>query len=115
MTEDDWDLLLEWNSDADVLYFAEGDHVTSRSRPEVQAIYRHTSQSAYCFIAEAEGRAVGECWLQHMNLPRILARYPEADCRRIDLLIGEKDLLGPRLRNRDEPPAHRVRIRVRTR
>ena len=94
LTENDWDLLLEWNHDPDVLYFAEADHVTSRSLPEVQAIYRHVSQSAYCFIAEADGRAIGECWLQQMNLPRILARHPEADCRRIDLLIGEKTCWG---------------------
>ena len=94
MTEDDWDLLFKWNNDREVLYYAEGDNVTARSLAEVQAIYRGVSQSAYCFMAEVERRAIGECWLQQMNLPRILTRYPDADCRRIDLMIGEKDCWG---------------------
>jgi RimJ/RimL family protein N-acetyltransferase len=29
-----------------------------------------------------------------MNLGRVLSRYPGKDCRRIDLLIGEKNLWG---------------------
>ena len=31
MTEDDWDILLKWNSDPDVLYFSESADVTSHS------------------------------------------------------------------------------------
>lgn len=33
---------------------------------------------------------VGECWLQRMNLDRVLSLYPGQDCRRIDLMIGDK-------------------------
>ena len=95
MTEDDWDVLLKWNNDPDVLYFAEGGNVTSRSLEDTQMIYRGVSQDAFTFIAELDGRPVGECWLQEMNLERILSRYPEdMDLRRIDLLIGEKELWG---------------------
>ncbi len=52
------------------------------------------AQSAFRFIIEFEDRPVGECWLQEMNLARIIDSHPDADCRRIDLMIGEKDLWG---------------------
>jgi RimJ/RimL family protein N-acetyltransferase len=94
MTEDDWDTLLKWNSDPEVLYFSEGDDVTSYNLGQIQGLYRSVSQNAFCFIIELDGRPIGECWLQQMNLERILAKYPGKDCRRIDLLIGKKDLWG---------------------
>jgi aminoglycoside 6'-N-acetyltransferase len=94
LSEDDWDLLLRWNSDPEVLYFSEGDDVPSYSLDEIQTIYRSVSQTAFCFIIEAEGAPVGECWLQQMNLERILQQVPEAGCRRIDLTIGEKQMWG---------------------
>ena len=94
MTEDDWDILLKWNSDSEVLYYAEGDDVDSYSLAQIQGMYREVSQTAFCFIGEVEGRPIGECWLQEMNLDRILTRYADLDCRRIDLMIGEKGLWG---------------------
>ena len=94
LTEGDWDILLEWNNDPEVLYYAEGDDLSSRSLEEVQAIYRSVSQSAFCFIIEESGQATGECWLQRLNLDRLLRLYPNADCRRIDLSIGNKTLWG---------------------
>ena len=94
MTEDDWPCLLRWNNDPEVLYFSEGDHVSQRSLEEVQDIYRAVSQTALMFIIEVDGRPIGECWLQGMNLQRILTRFPELDCRRIDLVIGEKAFWG---------------------
>jgi len=94
MTEVDWDILLQWNNDPDVLYYAEGDDVSSRSLEEIQSIYRSVSQSAFCFMIEYEDQPIGECWLQRLNLERLLREYPHADCRRIDLLIGEKGLWG---------------------
>jgi RimJ/RimL family protein N-acetyltransferase len=90
LTEDDWDILLQWNSDPEVLYYAEGDDVTSRSLEEVQAIYRFVSQTAFCFIIEYAGQPIGECWLQALNLYRLLREYPKVDCRRIDLMMGSK-------------------------
>lgn len=90
MTEEEWDVLARWGSDPDVLWFSEGDDVQSYSLDEVQEIYREVSQSAFCFIIELHGHAIGECWLQKMNLDRVLSRYPDQDCRRIDLTIGEK-------------------------
>ena len=94
MTEDDWDILLKWNNDPEVLYFAEGDDVSSRSLEEVQKIYRGISQKAFCFIIVFENTVIGDFWLQEMNLDRVLEKYPEADCRRVDLIIGEKRLWG---------------------
>jgi aminoglycoside 6'-N-acetyltransferase len=94
MTEADWDILLKWNSDPEVLYYSEGDDVQSYNLEEIQGIYRGTSQTAFCFIVEIKGVPVGESWLQQMNYPRILQKYPGRDCRRIDLMIGEKTLWG---------------------
>lgn len=95
MTEDDWPTLLPWHSDPEVLYFAEGDHVTARSPDDMQHIYRSVSQAAFVFVAELNGRPIGDCWLQKMNLPRVLNRHPAGqDLRRIDLMIGEKGRWG---------------------
>jgi len=94
MTENDWPVLLRWNSDPEVLYYAEGDDVQSYSLDDIQRIYRNVSQTALCFIIEVDGIPIGECWLQQMNLDRILKKYPGWDCRRIDLMIGEKAWWG---------------------
>jgi aminoglycoside 6'-N-acetyltransferase len=94
MTEDDWPLVEMWETDPEVLYWSDTDSVTNRTLEEVQAIFRTVSQKAYCFIIEHEGRPVGDGWLQQMNLPAISEKYPGKDCRRIDLVIGEKELWG---------------------
>jgi aminoglycoside 6'-N-acetyltransferase len=94
MTENDWDILARWNSDPEVLYFSEGADVESYDLEEVQGIYRWVSQNAFCFIIEFNGQPIGKCWLQRMNIERLLEKYPGKDCRRIDLLIGEKRLWG---------------------
>jgi RimJ/RimL family protein N-acetyltransferase len=89
LAEGDWDLLFRWNNDPQVLYYAEGDDVTARTMAEVQDLYYYVCRLAFCFIIEASSRPVGECWLQEMNLERVLSRHPGRDCRRIDLMIGE--------------------------
>jgi RimJ/RimL family protein N-acetyltransferase len=94
MTENDWDILARWNSDPEILYFSEGADVESYDLEEVQGIYRGVSQNAFCFIIEFNGQSIGKCWLQRMNIERLLEKYPGKDCRRIDLLIGEKRLWG---------------------
>ena len=94
MTEKDWAVLLRWNSDPEVLYYAEGEDVQSYSLDDIQRIYRKVSQTAFCFIIEADGTPIGESWLQQMNLDRILHKYPGRDCRRIDLMIGDKAWWG---------------------
>ena len=94
MTEPDWDVILAWNNDPDVLYFSEGDDVRSRTLDEVHRIYRSVCSRAFCFIIEYEDRPIGECWLQEMNLQRIFKRYPGRDLRRIDIAIGEPQRWG---------------------
>jgi RimJ/RimL family protein N-acetyltransferase len=94
LTEGDWPAILKWNNDPQVLHFVEGDEVSGYSLEEVQQIYRSVCQNAFCFIIELEGQPIGECWLQPMNLERVLDRYPGRDCRRIELVIGERTFWG---------------------
>jgi aminoglycoside 6'-N-acetyltransferase len=90
MTEKDWGLLERWNSDPEVLYYSEGDQIDTWTPEQVRYIYRSVSQNAFCFIIELGGEPVGECWLQRMNLDRVIRLYVGQDVRRIDLMIGEK-------------------------
>jgi RimJ/RimL family protein N-acetyltransferase len=94
LTEADWDVLYRWNSDPEVLYYSEGDNVDSYTPEDVRGIFMRVSQTALCFIIEAGGVPVGECWLQAHNYERVLRQYPDLDCRRIDLSIGEKARWG---------------------
>ena len=85
--------LYKWCSDLDVLYWTETDEVGEPYAKEtVHDIYGGVSQNALCFLIEVNGIAIGECWLQKMNMPNVIAMYPEyTDVRRIDMAIGEKD------------------------
>jgi RimJ/RimL family protein N-acetyltransferase len=86
-------LLYKWNSDLELLYWTEGDDVSEPYRKEtVHKIYGDTSQDAFCFLIEVNKIPIGECWLQKMNMPDVIAMYPEnLDVRRIDMAIGEKE------------------------
>ena len=86
MTEDDCHLVAECWNDPDISYYADAED-RAYSLDAVQEIVRHISRSAYCFVIEYEGEPVGDCWLQEMNLDRVLALYPDLDCRRIDLEV----------------------------
>jgi aminoglycoside 6'-N-acetyltransferase len=94
MTEHDWPLLYRWNNRPEVLALAEEDPVAGYDIESLRALYGGVSQTAYCFIIKAQGREVGECWLQRMNLERILRAFPDADLRRIDITIGEPSWWG---------------------
>jgi RimJ/RimL family protein N-acetyltransferase/8-oxo-dGTP pyrophosphatase MutT (NUDIX family) len=86
LTEDDWQVIAPWNLDPAVLRFSDGPEVTSRTLEEVRAIYRGVSHTpADVFVFEVERRPVGDGWVQHMNLDRVLRAFPERVCRRIDL------------------------------
>jgi len=93
MTEEDWPHVLAWNADPEVLIWSDGIE-EARPPEDTKGIYREVSQSAYVFVIELDGEPIGECWLQQMNVPNILARFPGRDLRRIDLQIGRKDLWG---------------------
>jgi RimJ/RimL family protein N-acetyltransferase len=94
MTEEDWGTVAKWETDPEIIHWADTSRVTSRTVEEVQKIFRKVSENAYCFIIELEGKPIGDGWLQGMNLTKVLRRYPGRDCRRIDLAIGEKELWG---------------------
>lgn len=88
LTENDWETLLIWEDDPEVLYYSEGGDVTGHTVESLQRRFRPISQHAFCFIIERDGEPVGECWLQEMNLPRILEREGGNDCRRIDIALA---------------------------
>jgi RimJ/RimL family protein N-acetyltransferase len=100
MTEADWDLVLRVNNDPEVGYFTEGDDWHEYTREEVQRIYRTISQNALMFVIEVDGRSIGECWLQRMNLERLLNRFPSLDLRRVDLAIADRANRGAGLGTR---------------
>ncbi len=90
--------LYKWCADPEVLYWTEGgtaDMNLSYGPDTVHDIYGGVSQNAFCFLVEADGVPIGECWLQKMNLSYVKALYPQGlDVRRIDMSIGEKDYWG---------------------
>lgn len=98
LTDEHLPHLYRWCADPEVLYWTEGgeeDPSLSYGPEVVHMIYGGVSKSAHCFLIEADGVPVGECWLQRMNLPHISAMYaPETDVRRIDMSIGEKAYWG---------------------
>jgi len=83
--------LYKWNADPELLYWTEGDIVEVYDAKTVNGIYGSVSQNALCFLIEANDIPIGECWIQKMNLPDVIAMYPDCtDIRRIDFAIGEK-------------------------
>ena len=63
MTDADWDILLRWNQDPEVLYYADGADVTAYTLDQIKRIYGGISQAAFCFIAELDGQPIAEAWL----------------------------------------------------
>lgn len=96
LTDEYFPYLCKWNADVDVLYWCEADDVIEPYPAEmVQQIYGGVSQNAHCFIIEVNGTFIGECWLQKMNLPKVMKLYnADTDVRRIDMSIGEKEYWG---------------------
>jgi 8-oxo-dGTP pyrophosphatase MutT (NUDIX family) len=64
------------------------DCAEERSMGEIQGIYRGVSHAAELFVIERDGVAVGDGWLQDMNLPRITRAFPGLRTSRIDLQLA---------------------------
>ena len=94
MTEHDWPLIDSINNNPEVGYFSEEDEWTPYTLEKLQRIYRSMSENALMFVIEHDRLAVGECWLQRMNVPEIVAEFAGRDVRRIDLAIGVPHLWG---------------------
>lgn len=89
MTDEDLDIIFEWNSDAEVLYWCEGDDVESYELEDIQSIYGQVSQNAWCFIIEYDKTPVGDCWLQRMNMQHIIDEFPDEVIYRIDITMSK--------------------------
>ena len=98
-TEADWALAASWQADPRVLWFSEGGFVEDRPLAETQGIYRGVSQAAEVFVIERDGVAVGDGWVQEMNLPRITSRFTPLRTARIDLQLAH-DVWGQGLGTR---------------
>jgi len=88
-------VLYKWNADPDVTYWCESDDSgNGNDEQTTRDIYEYVSNIAYCFLIEADGVPVGECWLEEMNIKEVSDMYPGRVVKRIDLMIGEKDYWG---------------------
>lgn len=95
LCDDHLPLLYKWNADPEVVYWSDTGNAETFDEEDVRGIYGGVSQNAFCFLIEAGGTPIGECWLQKMNLPEVLVMYPEGlDVHRIDMAIGEKSWWG---------------------
>jgi len=87
-------LLYKWNADPDVLYWVDGKNAEGSSPEDVHNIWNMVSPQALCFLIEADGTPIGECWLQEMHEKQRQLFCPQEsktlDVRRIDMSIGEK-------------------------
>ncbi len=93
--ETDWRLIYKWRNDPEVLYYSDGPECQGHDLEGIKNdVFEAGSRSRYCFVMEVDGEVIGECWLQKMNLERILKEYSTKNCRRIDLTIGEKQYWG---------------------
>ena len=93
MVDADLPLLARWYADPEVLHFTEGD-VEPYSEDDISVMYRTISRSADCFILSVDGSDIGECRLQSIPSPFDGPLHNTTDCRRIDIVIGEKDQWG---------------------
>ena len=82
-----------------MMEYADHEDFKPSTLGELQAIYRWISTHAHCFIIEVEGYSVGECWLQRMNLRRIVdsVSWEGPPAYRSD--DRQEGALGPRLRH----------------
>ena len=99
LNDDDWASVHRWWNDPVVSFYADANAADANaghdySLIEVQKIYRSISEKAFIFMIEFGEATVGDCWLQQMNLERILHEHPDKDIRRIDIAIGDPLLWG---------------------
>ena len=94
LTEDDWGLVHKWWNDPEIGYYSDAlDNPDYYTLDQLKDILRSISAKAFCFVIEHDGSPIGDCWLQQMNLERVLEQNQGRDCRRIDLEI-EKEFWG---------------------
>ena len=57
-------------------------------------MYEYMSQQGFLLIIEAEGRSIGECCLERMNLDWVKERYPGEHIYRLPITIGDRQCWG---------------------
>jgi len=96
LAEADFDAVVRWFADPEVMRYSEGKENPRYSRQEIEGIYRGAAEKwdALLFAIETrEGKVIGETWLERMNLQRALKDPPDRAWR-IDIMIGEKAYWG---------------------
>ena len=94
LCDDDLPLLCRWNADPEVVYWSDTGNAETFREEEIRSMYAAISANALCFLAEVDGRPIGDFSIQSMNIPKISAQYPQMDVRRIEATIGEKTMWG---------------------
>lgn len=94
LTDEYLPYLYKWNADPEVVYWADSGNVEEFNEDDIRGMYGNISQNALCFLVEANGKPIGDFWLQKMNIPEVSAKFPGLDVRRIEATIGEKAYWG---------------------
>jgi len=81
-------LLYKWDADPEMTYWLDEKPC---SKEDVEGIYSYVSNISYCFLIEANGKPIGDCWLENMNIQDRIDMYPGLNVKRIDIFICEKD------------------------
>ncbi len=76
-----------WWNDKKMSYYSDDNPPHDYSPDEIAGIYATLSRDALVFVIEHEGKPVGDCWLQRMNIERVIGEFPGKDIRRIDIQI----------------------------
>ena len=76
--ESDWAFIYRWRNDPEVLYYSDGPGIGGYDLDEIKNdSFQAGFTNRFGFMMVAEKQIIGECWLQRMNLTRLLERYPD--------------------------------------
>lgn len=92
-TEEDLLIVFPWNNDPEVLYYAEGGEIKSRTMQETEEMYGLISNQGLLFIIETmEGIPIGEVCLQYTN--KGTTSGSDEKIMRFPMMIGDKKYWG---------------------
>lgn len=83
--------LIKWNQDSEIIRWVETDPSRKLTKEEIRNIYITASKDSLCFLIVFKNQPIGECWLQPMNIAKIIRQHPGVCVGRIDLMIGENN------------------------
>lgn len=94
LLDEHFSYLYKWNNDPEVVYWSDYGNFEICTEDDVRGIYSYVSEKAFCFLMVLDGKPIGDCWVQEMNLPHLKEKHHNKNVYRIDMTIGEKDLWG---------------------